>query len=88
MTLTVRVGSGGSAASWSGFTSSATVSNGTRPGSSAANARTYRLVRALPTTAPLSAEGGDIPSPVRAGAGSTGVFPVPGGHPVPRTRRT
>ena len=74
MELTVRVGTGGSAASCSGFRSTAIVYTGTLAGFSAegfaaglgdwaapggtASTRTYRIGWSLPSTAPLSAEGG------------------------------
>ncbi|SDF99546.1 Camelysin metallo-endopeptidase [Blastococcus aurantiacus] len=74
MTLTVHLGTGGSAASCNGFSSSALLHNGslaaftaegfaaglgswTAPGR-VATARTYRIAWSLPSSAPLSAEGG------------------------------
>jgi hypothetical protein len=74
LTLTVRLGTGGTSASCNGFSSTATVYTGTLAGFTAegfaaglgtwtvpgrvAATRTYQLVWALPTSAPLSAEGG------------------------------
>ena len=74
MTLTVRLGTGGSSTSCNGFTNPSTVYTGTLAGFTAENhaaglgswsspgkvatTRTYQLVWSLPTSAPLSAEGG------------------------------
>ena len=74
MTLTVRLGTGGSSTSCNGFTNPSTVYTGTLAGFTAENhaaglgswsspgkvatSRTYQLVWSLPTSAPLSAEGG------------------------------
>lgn len=74
MTLTVRMGTGGSASTCAGFTSGATVYTGTLAGFGAegfaaglgswnapgkvAAYRTYQLAWTLPSGAPLSAEGG------------------------------
>ena len=74
LTLTVRIGTGGTATSCTGFTSSSTVYTGTLAGFTAdgfatglgswqapgkmATTRTYQLAWTLPTSAPLSAEGG------------------------------
>ena len=74
MTLTVRMGTGGSASSCTGFTSAATIYTGSLAGFAAegfaaglgswnapgkvAAYRTYQLVWSLPSGAPLSAEGG------------------------------
>ena len=74
MTLTVRLGTGGSASSCTGFTNATTIYTGTLAGFTAegfaaglgswsapgrvAATRTYQVVWALPASAPLSAEGG------------------------------
>jgi hypothetical protein len=74
LTLTVRLGTGGSATSCNGFTSTTNVYTGTLAGFTAegfaaglgtwtvpgkvATTRTYQLVWTLPAGAPLSAQGG------------------------------
>lgn len=74
LTLRVRMGTGGSAASCTGFTSTATLHNGTLAGfgvegfaagvggwnttGTAAESRTYQLTWSLPTSAPLSVQNG------------------------------